>query len=354
MRSGTTTPGVRFLDENGDPYGIKQANNKARVSSTPYLYDVAVGNIAGKVSRRAIGYNQNVGAAIEDLAEQGGIINRPTVATAMQIDGASAVDTGVVGYTSTATGGSTVTLEDTAQDFTAGVIVIPGDLVLLDDDGAFGIVTGVAPTVLTCAAGFEGAVPENGDNYRVIDRSAGGLGAQVVQVEGLDAGYGERTEFVVTNGIGTRACVYTYLRINMFRTIYTGGNETGAGTILLEDQATGIVTYAQISAAANMMLQALYTVPVGKTLYITDLRGGALGGAPVRLFLRATVDYTARVYLPDVFQFQDVILAWDSYQSIVYPSPLKMPARTDIKVSAVGTAAVPECAGSFGWWTEDE
>jgi hypothetical protein len=144
------------------------------------------------------------------------------------------------------------------------------------------------------------------------------------------------------------------LRINTFHAMFTGGNETGAGIILLEDQATGLVTYAQISALGNLMLQALFTVPRGKVAYVTDWHAGSSGGQPARIVLRATVDYDDRVYLPDVFLFQDIIVAQNSTQDIVFPAPLRMPAFTDIKVSAIGAATTPAIGASFGFWLEDE
>ena len=36
---------IKFKDENGVPYGIKHINNKPRVSSMPYLYDISEGNV---------------------------------------------------------------------------------------------------------------------------------------------------------------------------------------------------------------------------------------------------------------------------------------------------------------------
>jgi len=36
---------ARLVDENGVIYGVRQVNNKPRVSAMPYTYDIAEGNI---------------------------------------------------------------------------------------------------------------------------------------------------------------------------------------------------------------------------------------------------------------------------------------------------------------------
>ena len=58
---------VQFVDETGTPYGIKQIDNKPRVSSMPYLFDVAEGNVAGHEAWSKSGYNPNVGTTMETV-----------------------------------------------------------------------------------------------------------------------------------------------------------------------------------------------------------------------------------------------------------------------------------------------
>lgn len=316
-------------------------------------YSIATGLLTGKENFRAVGYNAGVGASLEDVAEQGGLINRPAVATAMQIDGSSAVDTGVVIYTSTTTGGSTTTLVDGVQDFTAGAVVAVGDMILLDDDVEFGVVSNVTPTTLTVDPAFSGGVSVGvGDNYRIVDKDAGGLGAQVMEVEGLDGSYAQQSEFVITNGVGTQNLAKSFLRVNSLHVMFLGGDETATGTILLEDQATGAVTYAQITSGGNQMFQALYTVPEGKTMYITDWQCSASGNMAARIMLRAMADHDDHAFVPNVFLFQDLAFVESSAAVMVFPLPIRVLARADVKVSAIGTGPGAEVAASFGFWIE--
>jgi len=61
-----------FLDELGNPYGIKHVDNKPRVSSMSYLYDIAEGNVPGHTPVRRSGHNDDVGTAWEIVGQMGG------------------------------------------------------------------------------------------------------------------------------------------------------------------------------------------------------------------------------------------------------------------------------------------
>lgn len=83
-----------LADENGIAYGVKQVNGKPRVSSMPYLYDIAEGNIEGHTPYAKLGYNDDVGATEEDVWTQGGTY--PWIAAggiALEVVSASTNDT---------------------------------------------------------------------------------------------------------------------------------------------------------------------------------------------------------------------------------------------------------------------
>ena len=99
-----------FKDENGLPYGIKHVENKPRVSSMPYLYDIAEGNVAGHTSWSKIGYNGDIdsGASGEDLWAVGGTYVYPAAEQGMEVRSSSDTD-GKTG-SPTSTGVRTVTI----------------------------------------------------------------------------------------------------------------------------------------------------------------------------------------------------------------------------------------------------
>lgn len=85
-----TTPvqgnvGVRLLDESGIAYGVPEVNGKPRVSSTPYLYDIAEGNVAGHSAWSVFGYTPAVGLTESDLWSAGGVYVFPAAAQQIEI-----------------------------------------------------------------------------------------------------------------------------------------------------------------------------------------------------------------------------------------------------------------------------
>ncbi len=56
-------PDVRFIDEEGEIYGIRHIDNKPRVSSVPYLYDIAKGKVPEHFALNKFGQNLAVPAS---------------------------------------------------------------------------------------------------------------------------------------------------------------------------------------------------------------------------------------------------------------------------------------------------
>ncbi len=61
---------VRFIDETGASYGIREIDNKPRFSASPYLYDIAEGIVPDHLAIRKFGFNSAVGATEETIWEQ--------------------------------------------------------------------------------------------------------------------------------------------------------------------------------------------------------------------------------------------------------------------------------------------
>lgn len=65
--------GVKFIDEAGSAYGVKQIDGKPRVSSMSYLYDIDEGNVSGHSSFDKYAINDDVdSSAEEDVWSVGG------------------------------------------------------------------------------------------------------------------------------------------------------------------------------------------------------------------------------------------------------------------------------------------
>lgn len=85
-------PYIRLLDETGAEYGIRQIDSKPRVSSMPYLYDIAEGNVAGHTPLQVLGYNAAVGTTEEVISDISGTQVYLSAAEQLKIVSASGND----------------------------------------------------------------------------------------------------------------------------------------------------------------------------------------------------------------------------------------------------------------------
>ena len=90
--SEPTYEAIQLQDENGTGYGVKHIGNKPRVSSMPYLYDIAEGNVSGHAVFMKLGYNADVGATSEIISSQGGAYVFPAAEQHMHLVSSSVED----------------------------------------------------------------------------------------------------------------------------------------------------------------------------------------------------------------------------------------------------------------------
>jgi hypothetical protein len=89
---------IEFLDENKRAYGVKHINGKPRVSSMPYLYDIAEGNVSGHSIWDKYAINDDVDAANEeDIWCVGGSYSWLTGTTGLAVVSSSIDDTSPAG-----------------------------------------------------------------------------------------------------------------------------------------------------------------------------------------------------------------------------------------------------------------
>lgn len=348
---------IHLLDQNGNPYGIRNADNKPRVSAMPYGYDLAEGNIAGHSPVHLFGYNDAVGDTLDDITELGVAITPiPASAIAMEVDSTDVTDAGTVEASGTATGGSTTTLIDTGATFVDDTITA-GEFVAHDTDMSYGIVASIdSQTQITLREALTGgATFASGDAYRVI--SADAAGSAVVEAHTLDADFAEQSQFVVMNGQTAVAMTGTHIRVNNFHVMHKGTAAVAAGDLTVQSVGGGTV-YSKISAGLNMTLQCHYTVPAGKKAFITNWMAGISStnnNTTGRIFLRATADFSDRGLIPGIFHLHDVMSGGGASTPRIFNMPYELPAKCDIKVSAQRTqgAAAMVGSGNVELWLED-
>lgn len=360
----TVNTAVPFINRAGTErtVNLTQVNNKIRVSSMTYTYDIAEGNIENHTPFTKIGYTpsltSNVNTDIWSYAPTQPVYLFPTVAMGMEVlSSDNTADIGTIIKTGTSTGGTLTSLIDAGADFTASTAVDIGDAVILDKSGTspeFGWITAItSATELAIAGGFSSGGSGASRTYSILDKSAT-VGAHAVEFNYLDGSYAEKREIVILNGTAVIPTVnLDIFRINSFRVIAAGANGIPTGNLTIRHLSSTPV-YSYITAGFNRARNAMYTVPAGKNLYVTDIAGGfATAGSPnkeyARITTRANVDPTTRFQTDGLFYpFTDVLV-----QNVTVPIQLAMPTKltekTDIKLSVIASSSGVVISTLRGW-----
>jgi hypothetical protein len=356
----------RWTDIAGTTYGYKQSDGLPRIEAKPYYTNIGEGKITGHTPWMKIGYNGALVAATEaDVWSKTGAYAFPVTASTMRVVSSSAgdEDTGVIIKTGTSTGGTTASLIDTTGgvNFNGVVAVEVGDCILLDkaNEGGrtpeWGYVTAVTSnTELAVAGGFSSGGTGSGRTYNIVDKVLAATprtGAQCWKVDYLDANYNTYTELGVFDGNATVATVGTMWRINSFRVIATGTGNKPVGNLTL-DNAGGIV-YSYITLGFTRARNAMYTVPLGKTLMVTSWTAGYAYAQNsthyCRIYTRANVEPNTGFNTGSLFYpFTEIVMSNNSLTR-EFEIPTKLPAKTDIKVSALADFAGVVTSALRGW-----
>ena len=142
---------------------------------------------------------------------------------------------------------------------------------------------------------------------------------------GLDSDYNEVSEAFTLNGSGTYTTTQTFLRV--YRAYITGATSP-VGNIVI---ANGGTTYAQITAGENQTLMAVYTVPAGHTMFVTQgvaTHGTDTSGAYM------TVRFMVRNQ-GEVFRTATKVDIINSEILFPFNIPLKIPEKSDVEVRAI-------------------
>jgi hypothetical protein len=181
-----------------------------------------------------------------------------------------------------------------------------------------------------------------------------GPGANTVTVYYLDDGFAEKSATVTLLGATAVNIATDMFRIQNVRIATAGTSAYAVGAITI---ASAGVTYGYISATKTRARQCIWTVPFGKTLYITQnsySSGKQAAAAYTRFTLRANYDeksdlvLTGGLFMP----FKEVITANTAFERDFDP-PLRFPATTDIRVAVASSGAdTVDCTCSLNGWLE--
>ena len=165
--------------------------------------------------------------------------------------------------------------------------------------------------------------------------STAGTGARTVEIQGLDADHNLVYEtLTVGGGAGTQE----FLRIFRAKVLTAGSSGVNEGTVSITSNSTSKVL-AQIgidgsgsnAAGRGQTFMSLYTVPAGKTAYLTQWTVGAgkQNTDAVAFMMARTFD--------NGWNSKDIITVSATTYAKDYKIPLKFDEKTDIEVRAYST-----------------
>lgn len=177
--------------------------------------------------------------------------------------------------------------------------------------------------------------------------TAAGSGAQTITIVGLNASFVEVTETLTMAGTSaTAASSNSYIRLYRAYVASTGTYAgTNQGIITIRVVSAG-ATIIQIAAGLGQTQTTFYTVPAGKTLYISDVHIGVDSAKAMNIYFfqfpnadDVTTSYTGAKRL--VQQYAGVISVID----LTYPVPMSFAAKTDVwfagtVASTTGSASI--------------
>ena len=177
------------------------------------------------------------------------------------------------------------------------------------------------------------------------DDAAGGTGARTVEIQGLDGDYNLITETITVGGADTTT--NSFLRVFRARVATAGsvGTNVGILDVTADDSSTVLAKINKVGtgggAGLGQTFMALYTIPAGKTAYLTQWTVGAGGqNADTSAFFLARPQGGA-------WNAKDIIVSAGQQFAKNYQIPLQFTEKTDLEVRAFSSSAGNDCASSF-------
>lgn len=178
--------------------------------------------------------------------------------------------------------------------------------------------------------------------------NAAGTGARTVTIQGLDASYHAVEETVTVGGAPSNT---EFLRINRAFVATAGSIGTNTKPVLISTAANGtgtvLANIATHGTGTNeegfgQTFLGLYTIPAGKTGYLTQWCMGTSGTSAVNAYLRY------RPYLNgNIFLTRDTMFFGTGHFTKDYSVPLKLEEKADVEVQAFNSATGVAVSTSF-------
>ena len=185
------------------------------------------------------------------------------------------------------------------------------------------------------------------------DDTNGGSGINTITITGLDANYAETSESITMAGATPVTTTNSYLRLNGCYATSAGSGGVAAGNIIIQNTANSI-TYAAIPIGLTACRDLIYTVPAGKTLYITSIHVASGNGGNTTNLNAVIFTPLVRAFGGTAFLPQGELLSINTDTIRILETPIKIIEKSDIKMSVIGDylSGDSTCIVALRGWTE--
>lgn len=186
---------------------------------------------------------------------------------------------------------------------------------------------------------------------------AGLSGIRSINLYYLTTSFEEKSTTISLQGtVGVETVDSDIYRVQRVRANTCGTGGAAAGQIVIK--STGGVVYGCIPQGMTQQRSLVYTVPAGKTLFLTGINlsaGSTQSGKFCRFTVRANYDDVSETLKTFMYPFFEVGLQ-DNGQTFPLDPPRRFPTGTDIVVSVTAERGIGECyiTGSLRGWEEKE
>lgn len=180
---------------------------------------------------------------------------------------------------------------------------------------------------------------------------SGGGGAVSATVYYLTSAYNEATFTATLSAQNWVDLPVNILRVNGFRVTTAGVSACAVSALYLADTASKANVYGYITPGYTRARNGCYTVPLGKTVYVTEVNMGygykSNSTHYARMYTKATLN--EGVITPELFYTYSETLLSNNSEQLKYSCPTKLPAMTDLKTSIMATFAGTGVVAYRGW-----
>jgi len=241
-------------------------------------------------------------------------------------------------------------LRTVSQDYLLSIA--EGDIANHTPFAKYGILDGLQNNLLDISQGVTNpyVFPATaGERMRVVSTSiqdgVAGSGATKIKIEYLNETGATLTEEVTMNG--TTDVNTTATKIRRINKVYVSAGSNAVGNISVYHFTNATPIYGYIALGQTQSRQLIYTVPLGKTLYVTSVRYSVGVGNTTSSGKFNFVTFTNRVTIdPGTGQLASMFYPLNEIglvnEAFVLPLeiPTKIPALADLKIQAIGDTAL--------------